>query len=54
MCWEWAHKKHKRWGKKRIAEFYFLTINKQKPPSDLATVEHSKKKQKFQKIKNLK
>lgn len=60
MCWEWAHKKHKRWGKKRIAEFYFLTKIKRKKASELVTIEHSektkthKKTQKFQKIKNLK
>jgi RNA-directed DNA polymerase len=60
MCWKWAHKKHKRWGKKRIANFYFLTKEKRKTPSELATIEHSEKKktnekkQKFQKIKNIK
>lgn len=25
LVWKWAHSKHKRWGKKRIANFYFLT-----------------------------
>lgn len=24
LCWRWAKKKHPRWGKKRIAKFYFL------------------------------
>lgn len=46
MCWSWAHKKHKRWGKKKIAEFYFLTKQSK-------TKLHQKKKA-FQKIKNLK
>jgi group II intron reverse transcriptase/maturase len=58
MCWKWAHKKHKRWGKKKIAEFYFLTKQKKKL-SDSKNTEYSetkthKKKQKFQKTKNLK
>lgn len=25
LVWKWAHNKHRRWGKKRIASFYFLT-----------------------------
>jgi hypothetical protein len=58
MCWKWAHKKHKRWGKKKIAEFYFLKKQKKKP-SDSKNIEYSetkthKKKQKFQKTRNLK
>jgi len=27
LLWRWAHKKHKRWGKKKIAQQYFLTKN---------------------------
>lgn len=30
MCWKWAHRKHKRWGKHKIAEVYFLTKQKNK------------------------
>lgn len=57
MCWKWAHRKHKRWGKKKIAEFYFL--RKQKKSGELKDVEHSntkahRRKEKFQKTKNLK
>ena len=50
MCWKWAHKKHKRWGKKKIAKFYFLTKQKIKHIEG----ETHERKQKFQKIKNLK
>nr|YP_008475173.1 hypothetical protein [Candida labiduridarum]AGS44482.1 hypothetical protein [Candida labiduridarum] len=28
LVWKWAHRKHRRWGKKLIARNYFLTINK--------------------------
>ena len=57
MCWKWAHRKHKRWGKKKIAEFYFLT--KQKKSDKLKVVGDSEtkvhwRKEKFQKTKNLK
>ena len=51
MCWKWAHKKHKRWGKKKIAEFYFLTKQKKRIPCELEKIETHKRKQKFQKIK---
>lgn len=33
--WKWAHSKHKCWGKKRIAQFYFLTA----PESERITQE---------------
>ena len=46
MVWKWAHKKHRRWGKKKIAEFYFLTKQ--------SRTKIHKKKEKFQKTKNLK
>jgi hypothetical protein len=57
LCWKWAHRKHKRWGKKKIAEFYFLT--KQKKSCKSKVVEYSKikvhkRKEKFQKTKNFK
>jgi len=45
MCWKWAYRKHKRWGKKKIAEFYFLTKPKKKK---------KKKKGKKKKKKKLK
>lgn len=59
MCWKWAHRKHKRWGGKKIAEFYFLTKQKRKKTNKLETTKDSeeithKRKQKFQKTKNLK
>ena len=57
MIWRWAHKKHKKWGKKKIAEFYFLIkqteTNSQKNTKHFETRIH-KKKQKFQKTKNIK
>ena len=46
MIWRWAHKKHKKWGKKKIAEFYFLTKQSE--------IKVHKRKQKPQKTKNLK
>lgn len=46
MIWRWAHKKHKKWGKNKIAEFYFLTRQSE-------TKVH-KRKHKFQKTRNLK
>ena len=57
MIWRWAHKKHKKWGKKKIAEFYFLTkqtkTKKSEDEINLKTKVH-KRKQKFQKTKNFK
>ena len=46
MVWKWAHKKHKRWGKNKIAKFYFLTKQ--------SKTRIHKKKETFQKTKNLK
>jgi RNA-directed DNA polymerase len=57
MIWKWAYKKHKKWGKKKIAEFYFLTkqtkTKKSEDEINIKTKVH-KRKQKFQKTKNLK
>ena len=52
MVWKWAHKKHKKWKKKKIAQFYFLTkeTNNQ---NNLKTKIH-KRKLKFQKFKGIK
>jgi RNA-directed DNA polymerase len=50
MIWNWAHRKHKKWGKKKIAEFYFL-IKQTKDTGHLKTKIHQRK-QKFQKTKN--
>lgn len=52
MIWKWAHKKHKRWGKKKIAQSYFL-IEELNDPNNLNTKIHVKK-QKFQKFKGIK
>ena len=61
MCWKWAHRKHKRWGKNKIAEVYFLTKQKikNKKTGKSKNIDHldektHKRKQKFQKIKNIK
>lgn len=58
MCWKWAHRKHKRWGKKKIAKFYFLKEQKKKSDG-LKVTEHPepkahRRKRKFLKTKNLK
>lgn len=31
LIWKWAHNKHRRWGKKAIARYYFLSSDKQDP-----------------------
>lgn len=59
MCWKWAQKKHKKWGKKKIAEFYFLTKQKiknfdGKKKIELFNRKIHKKKQQFQKTNNFK
>lgn len=44
MCWEWANRKHKTWGKNKIAEFYFLIKqkNKNKKTSESKNSKHVK------------
>lgn len=38
--WKWAHRKHRRWGKKKIAQIYFLDKNEK---TEVSEKEHFKK-----------
>jgi hypothetical protein len=58
LTWKWAKRKHKRWGKKAIADTYFLrTIEIEKKSSEAQNPEMVKsalKKPKYSKFKNTK
>ena len=58
LTWKWAKRKHKRWGKKAIANTYFLRkIEIEKNSSETQNPEMAKsalKKQKYFKFKNTK
>ena len=49
LVWKWASKKHKRWGKKLIAETYFLS---EEPDNE--SMSGKRKKKKYKKTKNVK
>jgi len=54
--WKWAHSKHKKWGKKKIAKFYFLGHNNLIVVSNSQNIiySHHKKDLLFHKLKKRK